>query len=450
MATQWATSRRQRGRGHLSVVVPLEFPLESFCERALDAIDDEGWITDTSAEIPSLPDCDEFTTSWRKAKGSGGPQLRARWLQSGDFRETTCKLLVPEVMYNPQTGVLYDGVEEFGIERLIAPGDAEVFERCSVTTGMANLTATMWGDVGDMFRLMWGRRGEHGRAASEKGRYRWTIRRDYPEQGEVTTVFMPRHPETGELLLSWGDMSAVVFNIRPHSESRKMVVTLFEELLMMPSWVPHWATMKIVKAHRSELHQMLQMMPRIFDSINEQVSIDASYAIARLKKSSRGGPLLPLSVGDSPISLEQWEQFDVRKEHVSIYLNEFLHRLGFAETIFYDSLHGRRLVHFQAAVQRGAWERVRVAFDARFCEQRSAFRHIRGGRTAPELDMDVEPRFLSPPPSDACFSAWDSTSVLPISPAGDAGPSAVVRSTFLHFSERPHEPTLRRSQSGSL
>lgn len=371
-------TRSGRRRAPLSAVVHLEAPVEAVFERARDASCDEGWIPDTSIELPPPPGCEDLALTWRYANHD--IQLRTQWAESRGFGEALC----PEVLLHPYMRALYDGVEECGIERLLAPGDADVFARFSAESEMAPLTATTSGVAGDTFHL-------------QERRYRVTVRRCFPIQGELTMVMLPRHPERGNPLLEWGDTSAILLHVRPHLEPSKFIVTLLEQLSPLPQWVSHSTMLDLVKSRRMQCRGWLQILPRILESdIPRCLGIGASYAVVCLQKCCRGGPLLPRCVGGEPISIDEWDRFDIQSKDLSCYLNEFVRRLGFAESYFYDSLQGMRVVHFQSVVQRGAWEGIKVSFEQRFREHRSAFRRINGGRIAPELQFDVEPRFLTP------------------------------------------------------
>jgi len=257
----------------------------------------------------------------------------------------------------------------------------------------------------------------------------------------------PRHPETGELLFEWGDVRAIVCHIRPTGEQDTHVVTLLQELSPVPNWMPKSLTSKFVKFHQIECCEVFSMLTRYVESATvKRICGDSSYVVASLRKCCRGGPLLPVEIGISQSPLGEWEQFDVKTQHVSIYFNEFLRRMGVREPIFFDSLHGMRLVHFQAVVQRGAWERVKTTFEKKFREQRSAFRRLLGGRIAPEVKFGDEPHFLTPPPSvDAGLSADSSPSEAP-SPRGPSVELTPVRFTFLHFSDDPIQKGTARAR----
>lgn len=239
--------------------------------------------------------------------------------------------------------------------------------------------------------------------------------------------------------------------IRSLSKPSRSLVSIFTQLPSMPKWLARLASGKMCKEYKAEMDRISLWMPRFLaDDRRKQVTHDVTYIIAVLKKNSHGGPLLPIRGGSGSLSLDDWEKFDSRQNHISVYLNEFILRLGFGDAMFYDSLYGRRLVNFQAAVQRGAWELVRNEFDNRFREQRAAFRHIRGGRCAPEFAIDVEPRFLTRSPDAERQAVAESSSSPRVSPGDFNAESTFVRSTFLHFGQPDLQETSKRSKSGSL
>lgn len=75
------------------------------------------------------------------------------------------------------------------------------------------------------------------------------------------------------------------------------------------------------------------------------------------------------------------------------FLRAFLSRLGCNDIPIYDSLDGRYLVPFQAAVCRKDWERAWSILEAPFRVQRSHYRKSLGVKQAPELDLTVKPKF---------------------------------------------------------
>lgn len=60
----------------------------------------------------------------------------------------------------------------------------------------------------------------------------------------------------------------------------------------------------------------------------------------------------------------------------------------------FNSLDGRQLVPYQAALLRSNWSQVRLAFIEAFFLQKTAYRRANGGTTAPNVHEDVRPRFL--------------------------------------------------------
>ena len=60
----------------------------------------------------------------------------------------------------------------------------------------------------------------------------------------------------------------------------------------------------------------------------------------------------------------------------------------------FNSLDGRPLVPYQAALLRSSWQPLRLAFTEAFSLQKTAYRRANGGTTAPNVHEDVRPRFL--------------------------------------------------------
>merc|ERR1712100_985078 len=97
-----------------------------------------------------------------------------------------------------------------------------------------------------------------------------------------------------------------------------------------------------------------------------------------LKKCCRGPPLIPRfgKVLDHLVSEElDWEpQESSSCFNLSSYLKHVLGLCGMDSSIIFDSLDGRRLVSFQAAVKRAVWPRAWQALEPIFKRHRAAYR----------------------------------------------------------------------------
>lgn len=84
------------------------------------------------------------------------------------------------------------------------------------------------------------------------------------------------------------------------------------------------------------------------------------------------------------------------------------------------------MVRYQAVVRAEDWKRAWAVLEAPFRTQRAAYRHTYGGSNAPDLTIDMEPKFLA--------------SSEPVSPrhfVADTHSSKDVPTarTFIHFSD---------------
>jgi len=191
------------------------------------------------------------------------------------------------------------------------------------------------------------------------------------------------------------------------------------------------------------------------------------YLVLRLKKCSRGPPLLPRRAGlvDSELSAtasgllpapvsdpapalgpqvqprpvqgspkrggigdtmefldESWSLASPNGDfRLNLYLQQVLQLGGHSGEGVYDSLDGRHVVFFQAVVRRSDWPRMQAIIDPFMAKHSSAYRHWYGGSGAPNLQVDATPMFHNRP--------W-------VTPR-DTSPVRhyLCKNTFLHFSD---------------
>ena len=77
---------------------------------------------------------------------------------------------------------------------------------------------------------------------------------------------------------------------------------------------------------------------------------------------------------------------------LSEYLTLFLHRIGEHVTAF-QYIGEQQLLPYQCAIQRDEWNRVQAHFHRAYSLQKAAYRHSRGGPTAPGVCENHDPRF---------------------------------------------------------
>lgn len=89
-----------------------------------------------------------------------------------------------------------------------------------------------------------------------------------------------------------------------------------------------------------------------------------------------------------------WEQ--APKYDLPSYLQAFFVRVGLGHIQVFDTFQGGCLMRYQAVVQRSAWEEAWSTFGEAFKSSRVAYRMNFGGKSAPEIQVGVEPRYCKP------------------------------------------------------
>lgn len=199
--------------------------------------------------------------------------------------------------------------------------------------------------------------------------------------------------------------------------------------------VPSWAV-GMAARHSLQQHEVLWHFTASSGWREELPAYD--YVILNLRKCTKGLPLLPrtASFSEAPPAdpSAEWEPMKMADWALAKYLKAFLERIGAdgGQEVF-DSLDGRPLVPYQAAVRRGAWAGVWKTLSAAFRTQRAAYRRLLGGRCAPEIIEGAEARLL---PLDAPQGALRLPHPYPAPEASDAIP---IRCTFVHFHAAKHQ-----------
>mmetsp|Transcript_55518 Transcript_55518/g.118250 ORF Transcript_55518/g.118250 Transcript_55518/m.118250 type:complete len:423 (-) Transcript_55518:73-1341(-) len=177
------------------------------------------------------------------------------------------------------------------------------------------------------------------------------------------------------------------------------------------------------------------------------------YVVLRLKKCSRGPPLIPISAQDAashdagntmcfngdfwtPCVRERSFTLSMLIKQIIVSSSMPLEDLDFEDSIF-DTLDGRRFVYFECAVRSSMWKIVESTVMEYFSKQAPAYRHWYGGRSAPSLQANREPIFVEnefalPCYLDEDFEAWRSFEKKP-----DKEALWPCKNTFIHFDEAP-------------
>lgn len=265
-------------------------------------------------------------------------------------------------------------------------------------------------------------------------RVRVIMRRDFPEAGQFAVIFAPMHPETGELVEEWaGILRAMAYLVEPHPDDpHKTRSTEVKQLTRVPTWALQLGLDSPLR--RMKYGTAFRASP-VFKVVTGGLT---SYVVVGLRKCERGPPMLPCHGASlAHEDLSGWRQAETHGFAFAQYLRTFLDRLG-VDVRIHESLDGRGLMPYQAAVQRGEWEHAWSILAGPFKVQRAAYRRALGGARAPELAIDVAPRFLplaaSPKPTMEA-------------PVKRRGPRVPVFKTFVHFSDGPALPEIQRCGS---
>jgi hypothetical protein len=315
----------------------------------------------------------------------------------------------PEVFFSPHRPASRWQVA-CGIERVIAPGDAIAW--CQLRMSSENLRelaliGTLQSSVG--FATV---------------RVRHLIRRDFPHEGSFTIVAAPLHPETDALIDELFAAKSAVAILEAHSDPSKTKITEVKLLKRVPAWA-------VPRAFGMHFKQQFDTINDYTDSsVFQNILMGAGrYIVVGIRRCSKGPPLLPSKpCRPDEVSIEaEWLEAESGGVRFGLpeYLTAFLANLGITDTIVYDRIHGRQVVRYQAVLQSTAWEQVWAVLEAPFRVQRAAYRRRHGGSNAPDITIDMEPKFLATSSSAAPYPAGDSahTSLWP------------TARTFIHFSD---------------
>lgn len=334
----------------------------------------------------------------------------------------------PEVYFDSRRPSFDKTIAECGIEEMLELGDAIVWWRPIVSS----LGYTVC--IGSPDSCEW---------PTDKHRARWIMRRDFPEVEQAAVVMAPFDPESGDLEEERGIVQATTLLVRPHEACSDKTLLTSVRLI---SGVPDWAIARLAK-YFVRNQQLAQAYRSSLVYCRASDNVSSNYVVTGIRKSCRGPPLLPLSgkCGAATAvtsTASEWEPAESKTFRFPNYLREFLSRLGIHDVGIESTLDGRRLAPYQAAVRRKDVDRVWTALEQPFRVQKAMYRLRYGGRTAPELDRVVRPRFLPHPSVSASpGSAEDRGSERPAR-------RVPVARTFVHFGSLGGD--LARPRCGSM
>lgn len=259
------------------------------------------------------------------------------------------------------------------------------------------------------------------------------LRRDFPEPGQCC---MGWFQELG----TWQEYMTIARRSGTQGEDAiyRMVVCF-----SAPKDLPraNWASPFYSSLISSATQVICEVLNR--PGVKALRDLDANfYIILSLRNFNRGPPMLPadsqdsvsMSISGGDLGLCCWTDYRMEgtKFRFPEYLRCFLKKLSLTADIW-DSLDGRRLVPYQCVMQRTEWDQIKDSVRPALTLQKTAYRRARGGTTAPSLQEDVMPRFVTS--DDQPVSSMTETT------------KVVVRNTFLELEEEILSAGMRRIKS---
>lgn len=251
---------------------------------------------------------------------------------------------------------------------------------------------------------------------------RQLLRRDFPQPGQCCIGWFQ------ELQGTWQEYMTIASRSGTQGEDAfyRMVVCF-----SVPKDLPwaNWASPFYSSLISSATQVIRQVLNR--PGVKALRELDANfYIILSLRNFNRGPPMLPaesqdavnMTISGGDLGLCCWTDYHTEDSRFRFpeYLRCFLKKLSLTADIW-DSLDGRRLVPYQCVMQRMQWDQIKAFVRPALTLQKTAYRRAKGGTTAPSLQEDVMPRFV--------------TSYQPEVSATTETTKVVVRNTFLELEE---------------
>lgn len=402
----------------MEIAVPVE--MEEFFVRARMATEACDWVNVDCAEARKMD-----LTLDRLELSKEVSLLRAQYEVDIPIKDATL-IGQPEVFFHPERPP-NDHQIGHGVENLFAPGDAEVWVKVQFVPVLMRV-ASLIGSPG------------LGLFSTTTVHMRHMIHRDFPKPGSVTLVVAPLHPETREVLSEWGVVKSAVAVMEPHDDPCKTKVTEVKQLTRVPRWALPRAALMSFKHQFGSIDDYQNSF-----GFKQATEGAGRYIVVGIRRCSKGPPLLPRRRCDASDITISTEWMEAEKGGVRFglpeYLRTFLKRLGVTDIPIYNRLHGRQIVRYQAVVQAQDWERAWSILETPFRTQRAAYRHTYGGSNAPDITMDMEPKFVAPDDSFTRALSDDSNEADKKEKSDSTGSDALAASqvptarTFIHFSE---------------
>eukprot|EP00928_Gymnodinium_smaydae_P097499 TRINITY_DN8846_c0_g6_i1.p1 TRINITY_DN8846_c0_g6~~TRINITY_DN8846_c0_g6_i1.p1 ORF type:complete len:433 (-),score=28.70 TRINITY_DN8846_c0_g6_i1:263-1528(-) len=221
--------------------------------------------------------------------------------------------------------------------------------------------------------------------------YRVVRRRDYPEAGTISQAY-----------LSLSSASTHYMEVvSPIPGGEKCVMRAYITFSLSYRWFLNLFISRICNKMSSFGLEIAGHKGR---ETHESILRRAGFFAVRVRKCHRGPPMLAISASEAErlpkdkyvhVKNLYWKPFEGDDKFcLPSYLSSALAFLGWDEDrdgAIYDSLDGRPLAFFQAAVRREAWPSMWAVLETFLLEQKVAYRYWYGGAHSPQFQADVEP-----------------------------------------------------------
>jgi len=241
--------------------------------------------------------------------------------------------------------------------------------------------------------------------------FRMIFRRDFPCLGDASLVVMDLESGAGD----WG-----ISITKTEDDSVSRIREIFD-FKRMPSWL-----VQQMRRFELKLFDFPARLEAAAAQTHQSLENACGFMVVALKQCCRGLPLLPLIDEDrsAPEDVSWIPQNDSDAFGFSSYLHRVLRPCGLDPEGISDRLDGRQVVHFQAVVNRETWHRLWQTLEPLFKKQRAAYRRRYGGSGAPQIQVDVAPRFCTEQTSSLEHTRWI---------ASDDDDELPVKNTFIQF-----------------
>lgn len=270
---------------------------------------------------------------------------------------------------------------EYRVLHQIAPGDAIVAQNfCGAAGRLMEQALRMFGLTS---------------RSLDGHKMRIICRRDLPKAGQWSVCHIPLHTKGDSVVEHSPSGSIFLETIKPHPNDPNMCS---REVFIEWPWPTLSSWMKPLMKSAISLDSMWMeqhaKMP-LSHSMNQ------FYQVLNLQSCSRGFPLLPSNSDEKKaddaawVGGYWWSPMVGQECTMMMYLSIVVSRMGWQLRVF-DCLDGCKLAPYQVLVYGSEWAALHEDFEALWRLQRSAYRRVRGGASAPRVRV-AAPKFVSSP-----------------------------------------------------